>query len=220
MDVSGLVITSLSLCFEVTSTLYSYGKQVKGARRDIQNLSNEVFGLIGALEHLKLHQEQHAMEASNAPPAYSETEVAAATSTHDIKDKPHRETFVTVLKQTLEFLQELQESLGEPKSRLRAAAQLMKWPLREGEVQKHLTRLERVKTFFVLSLVTDEANESRKMANEIAALRTLIQDATLRQQAAESREAISRRLRGQTTAYKSRQRASSCDTVAVSCRPV
>ena len=217
MDVSGLVITSLSLCFEVTSTLYSYGKQVKGARRDIQSLSNEVFGLIGALEHLKFHQEQHAVEESNAPPAYSKTRVAVITAAHGTEDKSHRATIATVLKQTLEFLQELQESLGEPKTRLKAAAQLMKWPLREGEVQKHLTRLERVKTFFVLSLVTDEADQSRKTANEIVALRTLIQDATLRQQAAESRESLSHRLHSCSTAHKSRRRASSYDTVALSC---
>ena len=189
MDLSSLVLTSLSIAFEVTSKLYSYGKQVKGARRDIQSLSNELFGLIGALEHLKSQQEQHLIQL----PAYSETETTTekAKKNTDIKDdaaaeSSHQENVASVLKQTVEFLQELQQSLGEPKTRMKAVVQLMKWPLRDSEVKKHLNRLERVKTFFVLSLVTDEADQSRKTAQEIAALRTLIQDAALRQQAAES----------------------------------
>jgi len=61
------------------------------------------------------------------------------------------------LKQTLEFLEELQKALVEPKGRFKKATHLMKWPLKEGETEKHLKRLERVKTYFVLSLVTDEA---------------------------------------------------------------
>ena len=194
MDVSGLVITGLSICFEITSTLYSYGKQVKGARRDIQNLSSELFGLIGALEHLKSQQEQHATQELNStqPPAYSESEATVWKNKDGKEDNSakdfHQENVTSVLKQTIEFLRELQQELSPPKTRLKAVVQLMKWPLRESVVQQHLTRLERVKTFFVLSLVTDEVDQSRKTADEISALRTLIQDATLRQQAAEFRE--------------------------------
>jgi len=76
MDFSGLVLTALSLSFTLASKLYSYGQNVKGARRDIQTLSNELFGLIGVLEHLKLLQEQsHADEAdSSRLPRYCQVE--------------------------------------------------------------------------------------------------------------------------------------------------
>ncbi|KAL9046164.1 MAG: hypothetical protein Q9214_000932 [Letrouitia sp. 1 TL-2023] len=191
MDASGLVVTGLAICFEVASLLYSYGKQVKGARRDIQNLSNELFGLIGALEHVKIQQEHHAAEdaESSQPPPYHEMEIDDTTSETDYGKNDssinitHPPKMASVLKQTIEFLRELQQSLVEPKGRLNAAMHLMKWPLRESEVQRHLDRLERVKTYFVLSLVTDEVDQSRKMANEIHALRTLVQDTSFKQQA-------------------------------------
>ena len=192
MDVSGLVFTCLGICFEVASTLYSYGKQVKGARRNIQSLSNELFGLIGALEHLKLQQKQQAdQEAqSSQPPPYME--IDDQPSAVDFKapgsaKDAHKENIASVLAQTETFLKELQQSLVEPSGRLNAAMHLMRWPLRENEINRHLSRLERVKTFFILSLVTGEVDQSRKTANEIAALRTLIQDTSLRQQAVESR---------------------------------
>ncbi|KAL9609937.1 MAG: hypothetical protein Q9167_005333 [Letrouitia subvulpina] len=191
MDVSGLVVTGLATCFEVASLLYSYGKQVKGARRDIQNLSNELFGLIGALEHLKIQQEHNAAQdaESSQPPPYQEMEIDDNTSKtnygkESISDSNTQPpNMASVLKQTIEFLRELQQSLLEPKGRLNAAIHLMKWPLRESEVQRHLDRLERVKTYLVLSLVTDEVDQSRKMANEIHALRTLVQDTSFKQQA-------------------------------------
>ena len=194
MDVSGLVLTSLGISFEIASTLYNYGKQVRGARRDIQNLSNELFGLIGALEHLKTQQEQTITHHTDPlrPPAYSETEADEGKAVHDNHDgsvqRPAQVNNAVVLEQTIEFLQELQQSLQAPKGRLRLAVQLLKWPLRESEVQKHLTRLERVKTYFVLTLVTGEVDQSQKTASEISSLRTLLEDVSLRQLAAESRK--------------------------------
>ncbi len=194
MDVSGLVVTGLGICFQVASTLYSYGIQVKGARKDIQNLSNELYGLIGALEHLKIqHEDQADFEAKPlAPPLYSEKiednpKVDEDGQRSSVK-KAHQENTAQVLKQTVEFLQELQESLQAPKSRLGTVVQRLKWPLKESEVENHLKRLERVKTYFVLSLVTDNLEESRKTASETSALRTLLEHVSLRQQATENRK--------------------------------
>ena len=152
MDVSGLVITVLSVSFELASELYSYAQRVRGARRDIQALSNELFGLIGALEHFKLQQERKLEDipASTKPPQYAEKD----PSTDSIGQPAN---VSSILSQTLEFLNELQGTLSKPMGRVQATVQLLKWPLKEGDMQKHLKRLERVKTYFILSLVTDEA---------------------------------------------------------------
>ena len=194
MDVSGLIVTGLGICFQVASTLYSYGIQVKGARKDIQNLSNEIYGLIGALEHLKVQQQDQANFEANPlqPPSYweaNENDQKGDEADHrDSIKTAHRENTALVLTQTVEFLQELHENLKLPKSRLGAVVQRLKWPLRENEVENHLKRLERVKTYFVLSLVTDDLEESRKTANEISSLRTLMESVSLRQQATEGRK--------------------------------
>lgn len=161
MDLSGLVLTALAVSFELASELYSYGKHVKGARRDIQSLSNELFGLVGVLEHLKLQQDQGHLDdlESTGPPEYSEVQEGWDTNQlkDDVSAQDAQNTNVrSILRQTLEFLEELQKALIEPKGRFQSAVHLLKWPLKEGEMKKHLKRLERVKTYFVLSLVTAE----------------------------------------------------------------
>ena len=164
MDVSGLVLTTLSLSFHLSIELRNYGKNVKGARRDIQSLSNELFGLRGVLEHLKFQQEQKPIDKSEVllPPRYSEVEPILETldqdeATYEISVYKSRETDVaSVLKQTLEFLKELNKALVVPEGRIKTTVHLLKWPLKQNEMEKHLKRLERVKTYFILSLVTDE----------------------------------------------------------------
>lgn len=186
MDLSGLVVTSLALCFETASMLYSYGTRIKGARKEIQGLSNELFGLIGALEHLKHQREQALREEkdSQRPPAYAEID----QSSHNLKggtpETPdvHQENLESILKETVDFLKTLKDSLAQPKGRLNSAVHFAKWPLRESEVKRHIERLERVKTYFILALVVDEVDQSRKVANEITALRILLQDVVLNQE--------------------------------------
>lgn len=138
-DISGLIVTVLGLSFELTSTLYSYSREVKGASRDIQQLSNELFSLIGVLEHIKMQQERESLESQSKLPMAMD-----------------KATLSRVLNETIEFLQELQDSLAAPKSRFQAVAQKLKWPLREKDTKDHLMRLERVKSYFVLSQVTEE----------------------------------------------------------------
>lgn len=74
MDLSSLVVSALSVSLKLTSELYTYGKNVKRARRDIQSLSNELFGLLGVLEHLRLQQEQTQIDNVKValPSTYSE----------------------------------------------------------------------------------------------------------------------------------------------------
>ena len=138
-DISGLIVTVLGLSFELTSTLYSYSRDVKGASRDIQQLSNELFALIGVLEHIKLQREHE----SSDPHDKSTDMIETGNTTR-------------VLNETIEFLQELQASLAPQKSRFHAVAQRLKWPLKEKDTQAHLMRLERAKSYFILSQVTED----------------------------------------------------------------
>ena len=138
-DLSGLILTVLGLSFDIASTLYSYSKDVKGASKEIQQLSNELFALIGVIEHVKRQRER------------------------SLPDQPAKQLMADdngslsrVLNETVDFLHELQDSLATPKSRFQAMAQKLKWPLQEKDTKNHLLRLERVKSYFVLSQVTEE----------------------------------------------------------------
>ena len=187
-DVSGLVISTLAISFEIASTFYSYGKQVKGARKEIQALGNELYGLIGVLEHLKYQNEPMFLEDEETLvdkseylavlPSSSRSALSGSKSTAEtsLMSGSQSSEIFSVLKQTLEFLQELQKSLNEPKGRLAVAVHLLKWPLKQSDMEKHLKRIERVKTFFLLALMSDEITQSRKIYDEITALRTLIEE--------------------------------------------
>lgn len=192
-DVSGLVISALAISFEIASTLYSYGKDVKGAKKEIQSISNELFGLIGVLEHLKSRHDQGLDDditlADNSEFADSRSSTNLVKEPQSLRiESGHYGNVDSVLSQTIGFLQDLQSSLRQPKGRLAEAVHLMKWPLKKGDLSKHLQRLERVKTYFVLSLVTDEADQSRITANEINDLRIMMQEASLEQKVSKSQQ--------------------------------
>ena len=145
-DISGLILTCLGLSFEVASTIYNYAKDVHNAKQEIQQFSNELFALIGVLERIKVQQEQQEQICFGRP----------ADSSKAFAREENQPIFRQVLQQSIEFLQELHERLVAPKSRLQVRVQKLKWPFKEGETKRHLERLERVKSYLVLSLMTDE----------------------------------------------------------------
>ncbi len=104
-DISGLVMTVLDLSFNLASTLYTYAKDVRGARGDIQQLNNEPFALIGVLQHLNMQQES---QAFGKPAANVVVEVSNQPIVQEI------------LQECVEFLQELHQKSMIPKSRFQA----------------------------------------------------------------------------------------------------
>ncbi|MCJ1437034.1 hypothetical protein MMC27_006419 [Xylographa pallens] len=161
-DFSGLILTVLGVSFDLASTLYSYAKDVKGAKNAIQQLSNELYALIGVLEHLKRQQEQ--ISQSENKPDRPKALV-----------RPSDEGNLTaILSECLDFLNELQENLKIPASRLQSTLHKLKWPLKDSEMKGHLRRLERAKTYFILALVTDDVGLTREIASQMFALGSLI----------------------------------------------
>ncbi len=142
-DVSGLVLTILGVSFQVASVIFSYVGDVKGAKGNIQQLSNELFALIGVLERMKMQQEQFSSGKS--------TDHSKAFA-----QESNQESLRQVLQQSLEFLQDLHKRLLAPKTRFQARIQKLKWPFEQSETTQHLQRLERIKTYLILSLMTDE----------------------------------------------------------------
>jgi hypothetical protein len=139
-DISGLIVTVLGLSFELTSSLYNYARSVKSAKDDIQKLSTELFALIGALDHI------NRQEMQNSSIGHSDA----------VARLPHRDNVRHVLDECLGFLTELHKALVIPKGKIEAKKYKMLWPFKESQTRQHIERLERVKTYFILSLVTDE----------------------------------------------------------------
>jgi chromosome segregation ATPase len=135
MDCATQAITILDFAFRISSQIYTYTKDVKEARRDIDALSNELFALIGVIERLR-HSDGHGDAKINT-----------------LHSQPE---FLRVMNETLEFLQNLHATLETPQARLDKMLQKMKWPLKGEETKRHLERLERVKTYFLLSIMTND----------------------------------------------------------------
>ncbi|KAL8830923.1 MAG: hypothetical protein Q9191_001158 [Dirinaria sp. TL-2023a] len=165
-DLSGLIMTALGVSFEISSTIYNYSRDVKAASDSIHRLSSELFALIGVLEHMKLQRQQKSFVKPSL-----EGETSDSTS------------LKRVLQETLVFLKELAISLDPPQSRLKVTLQKLKWPLKENETRSHLQRLERVKTYLILSQVTEELDRTQDLARQITALTTRIEEGQLEQQA-------------------------------------
>lgn len=144
--ISGIILTCLDLSFELASTIYKYAKDVHDAKQDIQQFSNELFALIGVLERMKSQQEQQGQLALGRQ----------AESSKGFARTENRPIIRQVLQQSIEFLHELRERLVAPKSRSQVRIQKLKWPFKESETRCHLERLERVKSYLILSLMTDE----------------------------------------------------------------
>jgi len=138
MDCATQAITILDFAFRISSQIYTYTKDVKEARRDIDALSNELFALIGVIERLR-HSDGHGDANINTLPR--------------LHSQPG---FLRVMNETLDFLQNLHATLETPRGRLDKALQKMKWPLKGEETKRHLERLERVKTYFLLSIMTND----------------------------------------------------------------
>lgn len=145
-DISGLILTCLGLTFEVASTIYNYAKDVRDAKNEIQQFSNELFALIGVLERMKTQQEQQEQLSLGTP----------ADKSKAFARKENMPILQQVLQQSIEFLQELHNHLAAPKTHFQVRIQRLKWPFKEGETKRHLDRLERVKSYLILSLMTDE----------------------------------------------------------------
>ncbi|MCJ1263937.1 hypothetical protein MMC22_003808 [Lobaria immixta] len=176
-DISGLILTCLGLSFEVASAIYNYARDVKDAKQDIQNFSNELFALIGVLERLKMQQERQE-QLSFGRLEYSSKAFAR---------KENQPIFRQVLQQSIEFLQELHKSLVAPKNRFQSRVQKLKWPFKEGETKRHLKRLERVKSYLILSLMTDEIELTQQIASEISNLSLLARQSSQEQRKEDTR---------------------------------
>ncbi|KAL8830489.1 MAG: hypothetical protein Q9191_001393 [Dirinaria sp. TL-2023a] len=113
-DLSGIILTVLGVSFEATSTIYTYAKDAKHASKDIQQLSNEIFALIG--------------------------EQTLSRDTDALSEQVLDERHLKVLKETLDSLNELLSRLTEPKSKLQKHIQRLKWPLKDTETAKYLQK--------------------------------------------------------------------------------
>jgi CheY-like chemotaxis protein len=130
VSITGLLITVGHL----VSTLYEYGKDVKQARSDINDLTTEVLvlrGILQQIEHLKPNV--------------------------TVSIEPRKDPY-DVLKSTKEFVELLLLKLEMPTSRVSKMLKYAKWPLDKDDVSNQLRRFERLKSLLILIFLTENSD--------------------------------------------------------------
>ena len=134
ISVTGLVIAIGGL----VQALMNHASNIKDARKEIQDLTSELFALKGVLEHIKCQQEAALM--------YSGSHQSSKYQTQE---------FLRMLVSTNELLEALGKHLKPAQSRFGQSIQRMTWSFKREEVQKQIARIERVKTWLVVVMTAD-----------------------------------------------------------------
>lgn len=123
LSITGLLFT----IGQTVSVLYTYGRNVKNARSDIDELTNELLVLQGVLKQVQ------------------------AVSVSLEKDSGY---MLRSTKQSLEFLL---YKLETPSSKIAKAIKYATWPLQKDEVADHLRRFERLKSLLILVFLAEDS---------------------------------------------------------------
>ncbi|KAJ5735532.1 uncharacterized protein N7483_000657 [Penicillium malachiteum] len=152
-------VTSLVLDVgHILASLIKYAKTVQVASVEIRRLSEELFALKGILEHVAAHMPGHlATDEDVGTKKESEFDYGIMTK---------------VLHATNEFLQSIITELNITKAGLKRVTQKLQWPFTQERVKDQLAHLERIKSWLVLVLVSDQSLAYKSFQEDIGDLTT------------------------------------------------
>ncbi|KAJ5092536.1 hypothetical protein NUU61_007406 [Penicillium alfredii] len=137
----------------VITCLINYAHAVQNAKADSRRLSEELFALKGILEHLAAHERAPQPDDSKDSTAAIDPAILSRT-----------------LYTTSQLLGSLLKDLEEPATKSQRLKQRLTWPFTQDQFNKHLARLERVKSWLILVLMTDNASATQDLHQEINTL--------------------------------------------------
>ncbi|KAL9097486.1 MAG: hypothetical protein Q9165_000382 [Trypethelium subeluteriae] len=139
--------------------VYEYGKEVKEWKSERRALWEELFALKGVLEHTQQRCEY-----------FQGTDDPMDGTTTFMQSTEFREMILS----TKEFLDDLFSRLTVPEDKLRRAVKALKWPLNKSDILTSIERLERVKAWFVMTMMSDSLDLSRDTYHEVHELKSLL----------------------------------------------
>lgn len=134
MSIAGLIIQLIGTAKQV----YDFGNSVKNARQDIQDLFGELFALKAVVEQIRVDNGSLANDKLYITP----------------QDGPLNNTW----SYTRDLLTEILDDLVKRASRGQSPLKHLGWPGKRSELREKITKLERLKTYFILVLVNDQVS--------------------------------------------------------------
>ena len=139
LSLTGTLIAVVQITTAVISICYDYRQGTKNAAREVIQISDQLSSLKDVLDALLRLVEN------------SESSDPSRLSTFELLLKPDGP--LSTCKTELERLKEKLE----PETGWRAVRQSLVWPLKEGDMRKALSNLERLKSTMQLALSADQA---------------------------------------------------------------
>jgi hypothetical protein len=156
-SVAGLIV----LAGQIANSIYQYGNDVRNARREIDQLCVDLFALKGTLEHVRLHIESCKLIDDDVD----------SSSTFTLPSQIFRtDEFDGMLSSTDALLRDLYGVLNKTRDRKRNIMQHLTWPFTKKEMQEYTDRLEKMKSYFILAITSDNLEVSKQIFFEVHAL--------------------------------------------------
>ena len=143
---------------DIVRRVFEYGKGVKESKAEIRTLCEELFALKGVLEHLQQRSE-------------SMQDIDEDDGIIRFMDSVE---FLDMARSTKEFLDSLLSRLTVPTDKLHRAVKALTWPLNRREITTHIERITRVKTWFVMTMMSDTLDLSKETFREVHELKLLL----------------------------------------------
>ena len=136
-------IAGLAVAIEqIVAAIYQYGKGVKDSKKEICWLCSELFALKGALEQVRRNLQDAEASSMSAPATLFSPIIGT-------------KEFINALDTTKLALADLFLRLERPHGRITTALNRLMWPLEKDDVRNETQRLERLKSYFILAVTTD-----------------------------------------------------------------
>lgn len=130
---------------QILTGIYKFSQGIREARREINLLCSELLALRAALEHVQLNLQQDDKMQVDQPYGAS----AHLSSSNLSMPESHE-----MIESAQSLLSELLTQLEKP-GKLNSALRRIAWPLKKENINSYVTRLERLKSFFILAITSD-----------------------------------------------------------------
>lgn len=146
---------------QILTSIYQYGQGVHEARREINQLCSELLALKAALEHVRLN-----MDGGLAGSDGAEKDAQMILASSNLAS-PEFKDMVTA---TELILKSLQDRLKVKGSKAKAALQRLTWPIIRDELKEDIEKLDRLKSFFILTTTSDNAVLCRELYLKVCSI--------------------------------------------------
>ena len=151
-------LTGLIIALEqIIGQIFKFGNGVKAAKKEVNQLCSELFALKGSLEHIRMN--------FNNNKSFVEPDGALQSLFPPLLKTEECSRMFTA---TESLVVDLTKRLSPAPGRLNSMIQSLTWPLKKDDIRDFISRLERLKSYFLLATTSDNMYVRREHLSSFA----------------------------------------------------